>query len=253
MGGGSCGRCRDCADRHPILGRIPGIGRAFRNDSASTSRTVSKMESYDAETADLLETVKIQQALTEFRVKSEKRCDSLEESVLRESREYIDDLVDFLKSINEKRYAGKKLHLNIERIERSNRETEDIIRGYIKKNISKRVSLDDEECVKVLRMDSGEKKEQAMMDFLNNIIADSMKGLTKEINKSLQKQIQNIEDQIEDRVRSNQSNEEDKLNAFREIEEIKSSGETKLEEKIIEIQYKHGICGLGTYFLQEEN
>lgn len=131
MGGGSCGRCRDCADKHPILGKIPGIGKAFRNDSGSTGRTISETDSYNANTAELRETVKIQQALTEFRVKSEKRCDSLEEAVLKESRSYVDDMVDFLKSINEKRYAGKKLRLNIERLERSNRETEDIIRGGI--------------------------------------------------------------------------------------------------------------------------
>ena len=78
---GSGGGCRDCSDRHPILGRIPIVGKVFRNTRES-SRSISKQEQYEAENAPLEQTINVQQDLTNFRTKCERECDALEESVL---------------------------------------------------------------------------------------------------------------------------------------------------------------------------
>lgn len=252
MGSSSCGRCRECSDRHPILSRIPIVGRAFRNDASSTGRDISREDSYDAEKAQLEQTIRVQESLTNFRVKCEKECDALERDVLKDARNYIDNLIEFIKGINSKTYAGQKLNINVERLEKENRNTEDIIRGYIKKKIQKRVSLDDEECLEILKMDSGTEKKKAMTKFLNSILKEAMKGLSYEIEKALKKQLENIKDQINVRIESYTERSNEKLESFKELEKIKTSDEHKLEEEIAGMEYKHSLCSFGMNLLSEE-
>lgn len=252
MGSSSCGRCSECSDRHPILSRIPIIGNAFKNDSSSSGNAISKEESYDADNAKLDQTVRIQQELTKFRTKCEKECDALERDVLKDSRNYIDNLIEFIKNINSKTYAGQKLNINIERLEKQNRETEDIIRGYIKKKIQKRVSLDDDECLEILKMDKGKDKKNAMTNFLNGILKEAMNGLSKEIEKILQKQLDNIKDQINVRIESYTERANEKMESFKEIEKIKNSDEHELEERIASLEYKHSLCSFGISLLSTE-
>lgn len=252
MGSSSCGRCSECSDRHPILSRIPIVGKVFRNDASSTGRLISQEESYNSDNAQLEQTIKVQEALTKFRIKCEKECDRLERDILKDSRNYIDNLIEFIKNINSKTYAGQKLNINIERLEKQNRETEDIIRGYIKKKIQKRVSLDDDECLEILKMDKGKDKKDAMTNFLNCILKDAMNGLSKEIEKTLKKQLENIKDQINARIESYTERANEKMESFKEIEKIKDSDEHELEERIASLEYKHSLCNLGISLLYEE-
>lgn len=247
---GSGGGCRDCKDRHPILSSLPIVGKIFRNDTGETSRRISRQESYDASTAQLEQTIRIQEELTTFRLKCERESDELEKGALKESRKNLDDMMDFLKSINEKSYAGQKLKINLERLQKDNRQTEDIINGYIKKRIQKRVSLDDDECLRILKMDVGSDKEKEMTNFLNKILQESMSGLIKEINKSLKKQLENVEDQINARIDSYTELSEEKMKAYQELERIKTSDEHELEEKIIGLEYKCALSDLGLDILE---
>lgn len=239
-----------CADNHPFLGRLPIVGRAFRNEVGATGRKISSQESYDSETATLGQTVKIQEELTVFRVKCEKRSDELEEEALSAARENIDEMIEFLRNINSKTYAGQKLNINLERLLRDNRQTEDIIRGYTKKRIQKKVSLDNSECLDILKMDAGKEKERAMTDFLNKIFRTSMDGLIREIRKSLKKQVENVEDQINARIDSYTDLSKEKLLQLQEIEEVKSFDENELEKKLADLEYLHSLCGVGLNLLK---
>ena len=247
-GGLFCRKCRDC-DHHPIGDFLKSL---FNRNSSSSGRDISERESYDADNARLEQTIIIQQELTKFRTRCEKECDRLENDVLKDSRSYIDDLIEFIKNINSKTYAGQKLNINIERLEKENRHTEDIIRGYIKKKIQKRVSLDDDECLQILKMDSGSEKGTAMTNFLNSILKEAMKGLSREIEKTLKAQLENIKDQINVRIESYTERSNEKLESFKELEKIKASDEHKLEEGIAGMEYKHSLCSFGLRLLSEE-
>ena len=252
MGSGGCSKCADCADKHPILGRIPIVGKVFRNDTGSTGRIISQHESYDPEKAQLEQTIRIQQELTEFRMKCEKESDDLEKGALGEARKSLDEMIVFLKNINSKIYAGQKLNIDLERLRRNNRQTEDIINGYIKKRIQKRVSLDDDKCLEILKMDKGSQKEKKMTEFLNEVLKEAMYGLSGEIKKSMQQQFDNIEDQISNRIESYTELANEKIANFKELEKIKSSDEHNLEEKIAGLEYKHSLSVLALNMLNME-
>lgn len=249
---GSSGGCGNCADKHPILGRIPVIGKMFRNSTGSSGKRISEQESYDPAIAELEETNRVQRELTQFRVKSEKESDSLEKGALKEARNSIDDMIDFLKGINKRTYAGQKLNLDLDRLRRENRQTEDIINGYIKKRIQKRVSLDDPRCLEILKMQKGAAKERAMTNFLNSVLKESVEGLATEIKKSMSRQLENIEDQINVRIDNYNMLSQEKLEALSEIERIKNTDEHDLESKIARFKFKQSLSVLGLQLLSAE-
>lgn len=238
-GGRLCGRCG-------VLGKaVKWIGEKIFGSSKGTGSAISKQDSYDEENAQLSEIVTIQNTLLEFRTRCEKACDSLEEDALLKTRESIDELFDFLKEINDKNYSGKKLGLNLRRLERENRNTEDIIRGYIKKSIQKRVSLDDEECKRILKLPAGAEKEKEMTNFLNTVLKEGLKEVIKRVKKSLKEQYENIEDQIQDRLSSYESMIEDKQKQLHKVADAKEKDEAELENHLMELAYIQSLCSLG--------
>lgn len=247
MGGGGCGRfipkCSRCITkkiRDAIFGR-----------TKSSGSSVGNMDSYDEDIAEANRVIMVQEALTAFRTRSENACDRLENDVLMESREYLDNLMEFLENINQKSYGGQKLDIKLDRVERDARRTEDTIHGYIKKRIQKRVSLDDDECKKILAMDKGKEKEEAMTDFLNNVLRQALHDLTGEIRKTLNTQLKNIEEQITNKIDSYKILTDDKMAQFKEIESLKDTDEESLAEKVLVLGYKCSLCELGIGVLEE--
>lgn len=70
------------------------------------------------------------------------------------------------------------------------------ISGGIKEPLSKRMSLDDSECLSILKMDAGSEKRKAMTRFTNKVIKESLNNLAKSVRESLNEQSQDIEDYL---------------------------------------------------------
>lgn len=245
MGGGSCGKRRHCFNSPgciDLIGR--GKNLVFGEETRGTSSKIGKEESYSSEKAQIAETARINNTLTEFRNKIEKRSDKIESEVLSMSREYIDELIKELKKINNQKYAGQSLNLNIESIERQNRKTEDTIHGHIKKHIQKRISIDDEQCLEILKMETGSDKEKKMTDFINLVLKESMEELSKKIKKVLTEQADNITEKIEDRIIVYENSASEKISGCEEIINLKGKDEKALEKKVGKVAYKLSLCEL---------
>ena len=89
-----------------LLKTIPDL---IKYRSGSTS-------SYDSNTADLELTIKVQNALNDFKT-----------DIVSENREYLDEFIEDLHKYNKMKRGKYKLNLNIRSIECENRKTEDKI------------------------------------------------------------------------------------------------------------------------------
>lgn len=234
-GGGFGGWVRD---------KVEKVKNFFRGGSRNAGYSAGREDSYDPEKARMEETIRINTILTEFRMSVESQSDKLEKSVLRESRKSIDSLIDYLKSVNKQEYAGKQLNLNLSKIQRENRKTEDLIHGYIKKKAQKRVSLDDTECLSILKLPAGKEKEKKMTAFADQIINEAILELTDLIRESMDKQCQNLIEQIEDRVQNVMLLSKDKLKKTKEIEVLKTRDKISLQNEQIKIGYSVSVIDL---------
>ena len=108
---------------------------------------------------------------------------------------------------------------------------------FIKKYVQKRVSLDDIECLNILKMDSGSDKEKSMTDFSNKVLKEAINKLSERIKKSIEEQCENVFFEIQDRVSLVQQSATEVLDKFKEIEKLKLQDEVGLEKEKSRIVY----------------
>lgn len=248
-GGGGCCVGNFCCIGNCCVGNIiRKIKEFFKGSSGSSSGgEIDKIE--DPTKADLEMTVKVQHALTEFRTDTQSRSEQLENDIVKESREYLDEFLAELRRYNKIQYGRKRLNLNLNSLERENRKTEDMIHGFIVKRVIKRISLDDDECTNILKMDPGKEKKEALDAFYKKVLKEAISDLSEELKNSMEKQTDNVEDKIQQRIDSIVEICETKSDEFEQIQKVKESDEAKLESEQLRLSYFVALCDYGIHQL----
>ena len=78
-------------------------------------------------------------------------------------------------------------------LKREKTKVKQTISGAIKNPLAKRMSLDDTECLKILKMDAGSEKTKAMSSFSKKIINEALDNLANQVRMSMNEQIADIE------------------------------------------------------------
>ncbi|MBQ7433517.1 MAG: hypothetical protein IJV50_08710 [Lachnospiraceae bacterium] len=219
------------------------IKRIFGGSKGSSSG--GRTESYDSNVAELEATIKVQKALTEFKTDTQNRSTKFEEDIIKESREYLDEFINDMRKYNKIRYGGRSLNINISSIERENRKTEDKIHGFIVKKVATRISLDDSECLGILKMDAGAAKTNKLDEFYQKVLKEAVLELSDILRNSMEKQSDNIEERIQQRIDGIMDICETKTSEFERIQDVKESGEDEMEREQLRLSHIIAMCDYG--------
>ncbi|MBQ8135096.1 MAG: hypothetical protein IJ192_11940 [Clostridia bacterium] len=245
MGGSGC-----CVSNCCVANRIKSFFRNLFGKSKGSSSGGST-SSYDSNVADLELTVKVQNALTEFREDTREKSERLENDIIKESRGALDEFIREIKKYNKIRYGGSMLNINISQLERENRKTEDQIHGFIVNRVSKRISLDDAECLEILKLDPGAEKTKRLDNFYKKVLKEAIRELTDILRNAMEKQTDIAEDYIQRRIDSILYTVQNKTEEFQKIENVKKSGQAKMEEEQIRLAHMISLCELGLGQLEQ--
>lgn len=208
---------------------------------SENENSAGNIESYNASKAKLEETLAVNKFFTDFRTKIQDTADDLERNAVRNARETIDSVVEYIEKINKKEFSGKALNINLERLLRDNRKTEDIIYGSIKKQVQRRISLDDNECEKILEMPAGNKKENTMNEYCKKVLKESVVDLGDKIKKSMHEQMENLSDQINERINLIEYNTTETIEKYNEMKELKANDENGFIAQVGKLGYEISI------------
>lgn len=239
MGGGGGCCIGNCCIGNCCIGNFNCCVINFKKHSSGSS---SGGSTGSINTDDLEMTIKVQQALNEFKTDTQSRSEKLENGIVQESREYLDEFLADLRRYNKIKYGNKKLNINLNSIERENRKTEDKIHGFIIKRVIKRISLDDEECVGILKMDAGKAKEDALDNFYKKVLKEAVSELSNELRNSMEAQTNNVEDKIQQRIDSIVDICEAKAEEFERIRQVKEADEAEIEKEQIRLAHIVALC-----------
>lgn len=226
-----------------------GGGSSSGESSSHGSWSAGRTESYDSSRADLEATVRVQKALTAFRTDTQSRSTKLENEIIKESREALDNFIDELKIYNKIRYGNKKLNINLNNIEREQRKTEDKIHGFIVNRIAKRISLDDEECYEILKLEPGKEKTKRLDEFYRKVLKEAVLELTDILRDTMEKQTDIVEERIQQRIDSIVDICETKATDFEKIQKLKEKDESKIEQEQIRLSHYVALCEYGMSIL----
>lgn len=163
------------------------VGRSIQDVFSSN---ISKESSYDKNVANVLTTERLNEMLVSFSEKYLHDCERLEEQCIEETERYCNALIQLIKESLEL----TKNPPNLKRIERNLLKIRTAITGSIKEPLAKCMSLDDSECLRILKMDSGKKKEEEMKRFCKRIINEALDNLGIKVRKAIREQTEEIED-----------------------------------------------------------
>lgn len=211
---------------------LQNIGQGIQSICTDVSRNTGEIDSYYKERARLEETKRINMILTEFSLKLESKADEIERIAIRESKVYFEEL------INELNKSKSDTGINVLRIERTMERVEREIKGNLKSYISKRVSIDDNECLEILKLEAGYKKENEMKMFSEKILQQGLNNLVKDIKEVIKEQNEIITEVIEERLDDINSNLDRKIEDFNLLESSKLKSEQGLEKIKEELNLK---------------
>lgn len=209
------------------------------------SKRVGSESRYDPQTAKAEQTMRINQTLSDLRQKMEQESRKVEDKSLRVTRKAIDDLMTELKRINGQEYAGRKLNLNLERLQRENEKTEKAVHGCFSNYMAKRISLDDRECVSILEMEAGPNKEQRMKDFITKVSKESLQEIGSQVKNSLTEQMDNIRTIVEERLQLVDSDAQEKVREYEAISKNKDENIPAWEENLLAARTIASFCTMG--------
>ena len=154
------------------------------------SDEISEEKPYDKNTSNANDAERLNELLVSFSEASLKQSETIEKQCIRKIEEYCDALIEFL----EKSSDITKDRSNLKRVKKNRGKIKKVISGAIKEPLAKKMSLDDPECLRILKLDSGIDKRNRMKNFSNKIIQEALNNLSEKVRDVLDEQSEGIEE-----------------------------------------------------------
>lgn len=163
-----------------------------RNIQDACAERVAEEKSYDKKEANIYTTDRLNEILVSFSEGYFQQATAIEKNCIRLVEDYYDKLIEIIEN------APSSTHnaANLRALKSGKGRISKTINGGIKDPLSKRMSLDDSECLSILKMDSGGEKKQAMTRFTQKVIKEALNNLSQNVRTALNEQSEDIQDYL---------------------------------------------------------
>lgn len=184
------------------IGRgIEKVGDFFWNETISSfgrkvqdacADKVAEEKPYDKKEANIYTTDRLNEILVSFSEGYFQQATSIEKTCIKYVEDYYDKLIDII----EKMPSSAHNAANLRALKSGKSRISKTIIGGIKDPLSKRMSLDDSECLAILKMNLGIEKKEAMNKFTKKVIKEALNNLSKNVRSALNDQSEYIKDYL---------------------------------------------------------
>ena len=171
-----------------ILEVVKEIINVFKKPSEEVGKTDSINDDDSVDNID-----RIIQIFSDFKDQVHAKAFNIERAISEEVNFYIEELNNiFYQNSNQINKYG----INMNRINRQIDKISLKVKGTIDREISKKVTLDNPECKKIIKMLPGTKKERAFNLFLNESFKYAIEVCCREIRSTLEEIYEDVETEI---------------------------------------------------------
>lgn len=164
------------------------ISRFGRKVQDLCAEEIADEESYDVREANIYTTERLNEILVSFSEGYFQQATRIEKDCIDLVEKYFDELIGVIENAP----SGFQNAANLGALKMSKKRIAKTITGGIKDPLAKRMSLDDSECLEILKMDSGEEKKKAMTDFTKKVIKEALHNLSENVHIALHDQSEDI-------------------------------------------------------------
>ena len=202
---------------------ITNLGKKIQDTCAEK---IGSESSYNKIESNFNETDRLNETLVSFSDGYDKQAAAIENSCIRQVEYFYNDLIKMLETLPN----SSSNQANLSALKRGKKRIRQNISGGIREPLSKRMSLDDKECQKILSMDSGAEKTKAMSSFSQKVIKEALRNLSKKVRVSMDEQLDNIEDYLRN---ISEVQEKEYLSLKKSFDNMCSSGMSEAKEREI--------------------
>lgn len=229
-----------------ILERLIKAGKSFFH-TLINGEDVKNRAPMDTKNGTADEMMELNKVLLEYRSKVSKEASELEESIAGLCKERFDAIVDTLEFAN-----SDFQFYRVETLKRKLDHFLEEIDGYFGQNISKRISLDDMECINILKMLPGDLKGQRMAELKKKVIQESIGSLCKKVRDFENDFFEGMELSVDSRLEGLEDRIREKRAAFETLEKSNEDTSASKEEVVLNAAYIFSIAGMYTKLEESE-
>lgn len=148
----------------------------------------SSESSYVMEESDVITTERLNNILKGFSEEYMKNAVTIEEACIEAVQKYYEHLMPIIEQSESVGYSKA----SINRLKKNQSNMCVMIGNSIRQPLSKRLSLDDAECLEILKMEAGRKKKNEMRTFTKKVIGEATNNLADTVREVLDMQLNDL-------------------------------------------------------------
>lgn len=174
-----------------VIGSTTISDLGWKIQDACAEKVVSE-KSYDKKEANIYTTDRLNEILVSFSEGYLQNATFYEKECIRLVEEYYDKLIGIIENAPGGAYSAA----NLKALKNGKKRIAKTITGGIREPLAKRMSLDDSECLNILKMDAGAEKKNAMKNFTQKVTKEALENLANNVRESLNDQTEDIQDYL---------------------------------------------------------
>lgn len=209
---------------------------------------IKQSKSYNTEKNSASDIMVLNTALNECRTSFKESFDELESELKKECQKTIDGIIEMINSIN----SSVKV-CNVSSMKRQLDYIVEDIEGTAMSHMKKRISLDDSECLAVLKLPAGDLKGTRIKELKKKIYSEAVGIVSNKIRKSILNILDNISDTVEEKADEIGLKADEKMKNFKIIFSESNENISKKEEMKLDSAYFLSIGNIGESLLSGGN
>lgn len=234
----------------PIGNILRGIGKIAKyawsviTGKDKVQEEIANKKSLNPEKSEANEIAELNKLLMEYRQNISAAANDMEREMIIECSMMLQEIMDVFEEQN------KRLKLvRTESVKRQfNRACKDL-KGTFAECVNKRFSLDDAECVKILKLPAGDMKNQKLQQMKQDVFVQAGNEIINSIKDTVDEFSDTIQDAFEEHLDRLEETIQNKTDAFEELSTGFNGDKKALESVILKADYVISICSYANNFV----
>ena len=198
---------------------------------------IANQKSVNPQKSTVDEMAELNKLLAEYRKGISDAAESMESEMIVECSMMLEDIMDVFTESNQ--------HLKVMRsdsVERKFKRVAKDLKGTFAEYVQKRISLDDTECVKILKLPAGELKNQRLQEMKQRVFVEASNEIVKRIKDAVEDFSDTVEDAFNDHLDRAEEQLHERTESFEELSRITENDTESVENVMLKANYLLAVC-----------
>lgn len=198
---------------------------------------LSRQKGLNPEKSDANEIAELNKLLSEYRQNISVASDTIEREMIVECSMEMQEIMDVFESYNEQLKIART-----ESIRRKFKHLNSELKGTFADYIEKKISLDNPECIKILKLPAGELKNQRLQEMKQNVFLAAKDEMIEKIRYTVSDFSDAVEDAFLDHLDRAEESIEVKKQAFEKMSSASEENTDSIEDVLLRSNYIISVC-----------